>query len=116
MMQLNIFDQPPIRHYPAYAGAKTGGASQEAADLVEKTGSKNIWIERCKALFSIRRDWTADEGIDHYIAQGMDARLVDKNLRPRFTDLTNCWPPFLYKSEDRRGPRKVKPHVYVRVV
>lgn len=99
--------------YPSYAGAKVGGASLEAADVMEKTGAKTLWIERCKDLFEIRGDWTAEEGIQHYAAKlGLEARYVDKNLRPRFTDLTNTKPAFLYKSGERRGNNKIKAHVY----
>lgn len=112
MNALPLFAQ----RYPSYAGHKVRGASEDAADLVERTGSKNVWMQRCRDLFALRPDWTAEEGITYYAMkfEDMDVRAIDKNLRPRFTDLTNTLPAFLYRSDERRGDAKIKPHVYRR--
>lgn len=111
--QITIFEHMERQSYPDYCGAKVGGASLEAADSMETTKAKNLWLDRCKQLYQIRDNWTAEEGIIYWALKlGEDARSVDKRLRPRFTDLTNTRPAYLFKSGDRRGDNKIKVHVY----
>jgi hypothetical protein len=113
MIQLDLMDYVPAPHYPDGAGYKASGASQEAAELVDRTGNKHLWMSRCKALYDMRPDWTAEEGINYYAMDlKEDIRAVDKALRPRFCELVI--EKFLCKTDERRGENRVKPHVYRR--
>lgn len=105
----DIIDQP----YPASPGFKISGASEEAAEHMQKSGYGNLWTDRVKALFEIRDHWTAEEGITYWAMKlGLDARSVDKCLRPRFTECTLTTPPYIFRSNERRGESKIKAHVY----